>query len=85
MFICQINQKNVCFCHYWYFLHKSFSYEAYICDGCYNIVQNSNDFKNIATIHVKKSAHRIYFLYTSKCEAKKMMTNSNLKDKHNVL
>ena len=41
-------------------------------------MQKSNDFKNIAIVHVKKSAYRIYFLYMSYCEAKKLMANSNL-------
>ena len=48
-------------------------------------MQKSNDFKNIAIVHVKKSAYRIYFLYMSKREAKKLMTNSNLIDKKVVL
>ena len=34
---------------------------------------------------LKKSAYRIYFLDISKCEAKKLMTNSNLIDKKGVL
>ena len=54
-------------------------------NGCYNIIQKSNGFKNIAIVHVKKSAYRIYFLYMSKREAKKLMTNSNLIDKKGVL
>ena len=42
-------------CHYWYFLNKNFSDGPYLCDGCYNIMQNSNDFKNIAIVPIKKS------------------------------
>ena len=39
------NESRECqFCHYWYFLNKNFSY------GCYDIVQRSTDFKNIAHI-----------------------------------
>ena len=68
-------------CHYWYFLFKNFSYGPYLCDGCYNIIQKSINFKNIAIVHIKKSAHRICFLYMSKREAKKLMTNSNFIDK----
>ena len=64
-------------CHYWYFLDHNFSYRPYLCDGCYNI-QKSNNFKNIAIVHVKKSVYRIYFPYMSKREAKKLMTKSNL-------
>ena len=56
-----------------------------LCDGCCNIVQKCNKLKNIAIAPVKKSAYRIYFLYMSKCEAKKPMTNSNLIDKKGVL
>ena len=77
--------KECILCHYWYFLNKNFSYGPYLCDGGYNIMQNSNDFKNIAIVHVKKSAYRIYFLYMSKHEAKKLMTNSNLVDKKGIL
>ena len=72
-------------CHYWYFLNKNFSYIPYLCDGCYNMVQKSNNFRNIAIVHVKKSAYRIYFLYRSKREAKKLMADSNLIDKKGVL
>ena len=84
MSIKQINQKNV-LCHYWYFLDKNFSYGPCLCNGCYNIMQKSNDFKNIAIVHIKKSAYRIYFLYMSKCKAKSLMNNSNLIDKKGVL
>ena len=77
--------KEWMLCHYWYFLDKNFSYEPYLCNGCYNIVQKCNKLKNIAIAHVKKSAYRIYFEYMSKREAGKLMTNSNLIDKKGVL
>ena len=77
--------KECMLCHYWYFLNKNFSYGPYLCDGCYNIMQKSNNFKNIAIVHVKKSVYRIYFLYINKRKAKKLMANSNLIDKKGVL
>ena len=77
--------KECMLCHYLYFLDKNFSYGPYLCDGCYNIMQKSINFKNIAIVHVKKSAYRIYFLYMSKSEAKKLMTNSNLIVKKGIL
>ena len=67
------------------FLDMNFSYGPYLCDGCYSIMQKCNKFKNIAIVHVKKSAYRIYFLYMSKREAKKLMANSNLIDKKGIL
>ena len=60
--------KEYMLCHYWYFLGKNFSYGPYLCDGCYNFLQKSID---IAIVHIKKNACRIYFLCMSKCEAKK--------------
>ena len=45
--------KECMLCHYWFFLDNDFSYGPYLCDGCYNIMQRSNNFKNIA-IEVKK-------------------------------
>ena len=77
--------KECVLCRYWYFLDKNVSYGPYLCDGCYNVMQKSNDFKNIAIFHVKKSAYRIYFLDMSKRKAKILMTNSNLIDKMGVL
>ena len=54
--------KECMFCHYWYYLNKNFSYGPFTCDGCYNIVQKSIDFKDIAIIYVKKTAYRVYFV-----------------------
>ena len=44
--------KERMFCHFWYYLNKSFSYGPFTWEGCYNIVQKSIDFKNIAIIYV---------------------------------
>ena len=46
--------KECMLCHYWYFLNKNFSYGPYPCDCCYNILQKSNNLKNIAIFHFKK-------------------------------
>ena len=77
--------KECMLCHYWYILDKNFSYGPYLCDGCCNIKPKSINFKNIAIVHVRKSAYRIYFLCMSKREAKILMTNSNLIDKKGAL
>ena len=47
-------------------------------------MQKCFKLKDIAIVHIKKSAYRIYFLYMIKREAKKLMTNSNLIDKKGV-
>ena len=65
--------KECMFFRYWYFLNKNFKYGPYLCDGCYDIVQRSTDFKNIAIVHIKKTAYRIYFQHMSKHKAKKII------------
>ena len=56
------NKPRECmFCHYWYYLNKNFIYGPFTCAGCYNIVQRSTDFKDIAIAHVKK-AHTEFIL-----------------------
>ena len=70
--------KECMLCHYWYFLHKNFSYGPYLCDDCYNFSQKSRDFKNIAIVHIKKNTYRIYFQHMSKHKAKKIMNKFDL-------
>ena len=53
--------KECMFCHYWYYLNKNFTYGPFTCDGCYNIVQKSTDFKDIAIIYVKKNCIQSLF------------------------
>ena len=67
--------KECILCPYWYFLDKSFSYGPYLCDGCYNMMRKCNKLSNIAIIHIKQTVYRICFLFMSKREAKKLMTN----------
>ena len=72
--------KECMFCHYWYFLNKNFKYGPYLCDGCYDIVQKSTDFKNNTIVHVRKNAYRFYFSYMKKHKARKLMNKLNLID-----
>ena len=65
--------KECMFCHWWCFLNKIFSYGLYNCDACYDIVQTSTDFKNIAIAHIKNNAYRIYLQHMNKHKAKKIM------------
>ena len=63
----RINRSKECkFCHYWYFVNKNIKYGPYLCDGCYDILQRSTDFKNIAIVCIKKNAYRIHFPYMNK-------------------
>ena len=79
MLIRQINQKNVCF------VIIGISYIKRLvqglCDDCYKFSEKSIDFKNIAIVHIKKNAYRIYFLCMSKRKAKKLIKKFDLIDK----
>ena len=66
------------FCHYWHFLNKNFSYGPFTCDGCYDIVQRSTDFKDIAIVHIKNNAYRIYFQHMSEHQAKNIINKFGL-------
>ena len=77
--------KECMLCFYWYFSDKNVSHGPYLCDVCYNMMQKCSQLKNIGIVHVKESVYRICFLFMSKAEAEKLMTNSNLIDKKGVL
>ena len=69
------NKSRECvFCHYWYYLNKNFSYGPFTCDGCYNIVQESTNFKDITIIHAKNNSCRVYFKDISMDKAKKLIS-----------
>ena len=54
--------KECMLCHYWYFLDKNFNYGPYLCNGCYNIMQESIDSKNIGICFDKK-VHTEFIFY----------------------
>ena len=58
--------KESVFCHYWYFLSRSFSYEQYICNGCHYLMQKTINFVDVAIVFVKESYYRIHFWYMNK-------------------
>ena len=73
------NKSRECiFCHCWYYLKENFRYGPFTCDGCYNIVQKSADFKNIAIVRVKKSPYKIYCNDISKHKTQKLMNKFDL-------
>ena len=55
--------KEYMLCHYWYFLDNNFRHELYLCDGCYNIMQKSINFKNIAIVCIKKVHIELFSRY----------------------
>ena len=46
--------KKCMLCHYWYFLNKNFNYGLFLCEGCYNIMQNLLILKILLLLTLKK-------------------------------
>ena len=77
--------KECDICHYWYFLDKNFNYEPYLCKGCHDLKQKDMNFNDVAIVSIKGNDYSINFWYVSKNDAIVLMTNSNLKDKNEIL
>ena len=58
--------KKCDICHYWYFEDIGFSYEPYLCNGCYSLKPKAINFNDVAIVSVLKSYYRIHFWYMSK-------------------
>ena len=71
------NECNIC--HYWYFLDKSFNYGPYLCNECYDLMQN------VDVVFIKGNDYRIHFSYMNKKDVIVIMANSNLNDKKGTL
>ena len=50
--------KDCDICHYWYFLHKYFSYESYLCNGCYDLMQKAMNFNDVYIASIKGNDYR---------------------------
>ena len=85
MLICQINQKNVCFVITGIFQIRTLAMDHIFVMDAIIQCKNAINLKILLLFMLKKSAYRIYFLYMSKREAKKLMNNSNLAKKKGVL
>ena len=55
--------KECMLCHYWYFLHKNFSYGSYLCDNYYNFSQNIEILKILLLLILKKYIQNLFFKY----------------------
>ena len=64
--------------HYWYFLHKNFIYEPYLCNGCHDLMQKAMNFNDVAIVSIKGNGYRIHIWYMSKDDAISIMNNSEI-------
>ena len=66
-------------------LDKNFNCESYLWNGCHNLMEKAMNFNNVAIVSLKRNDYRVHFWYMSKNDAIALMTNSNLKDKNEIL
>ena len=55
--------KECMLCHYWCFLDNNFSYGLYVCDGCYNIMQNLIILKILLLFMLKKCIQNLFSIH----------------------
>ena len=68
-----------------FFLDKNFNYKPYLYNGCYDLMQKSMTFNDVAIVSIKGNDCRIHFWYMSKDDAISMMNNSNWIEKTGLL
>ena len=73
--------KKCDICHYLYLKSISNKYEAYLCNGCHNLMRKTMNFNDAAIVSIKGNDYRIHFWYMNKDEAIDIMKNSVLNQK----
>ena len=85
MLTSQINQKNVCFIITGIFWIRTLAMDHIFVMDAITSCKNVINLKIFLLFMLKEVYTDFFFLYMSKREAKKLMTNSNLIDKKGVL
>ena len=71
-----MHQKNVNFCHYWFFKDIGFQSEEYVGNGCHHVLTRGYSLENIFNLGAKGGTYRCILMHTSKNEALKRLNNS---------
>ena len=61
-----MHQKNVKFCHYWFFKENGFESEEHVCDRCHYILTTGNSLKNVFNFGAKGGTYRCILTGNSK-------------------
>ena len=75
-----MHQKNVNFCHYWFFKDIGFQSEEYVGNGCHHVLTRGYSLENIFNLGAKGGTYRCILMHTSKHEALKRLNNFVTKD-----
>ena len=73
---CKETSKECNLCKFYYFFDKNFSYEPYLCDGCYDMSRKAISKQNLAIINHNGNHYRVNFTFMSKKDAYNLIKNA---------
>ena len=73
--------KEFDICHYWYFLNKSFRFQANVCNRCHDLLMMSMSLSDIAILNINSAYYCCTISGISKKEAITLMQNPDLTEK----
>ena len=77
--------KEYDICHYWYFLDKGVRFQAYVCNGCHDVLMISMKLRNIAILKTYGVKYCCIITGISKNEAINLLQKADLKEKTRTL
>ena len=77
--------KECDICHYWCFLNKSFQFQSYVCNKCYDLLMMSMNLRDVAILNIKNADYHCIITGIIKSEAVKLMQVIDLTEKSGTL
>ena len=72
-------------CKFYYFLDKNFSYEPYLCNGCYDMSLKVISMQNLTIINHNGNHYCVNFAFISKKDVFNLIKNVIIIDKKGTL
>ena len=72
-------------CKFYYFLDKNFSYQPFLCNGCYDMSLKAISMQNLTIINHNGNHYRVNFAFISKKDAYNLIKNATIIDKKGTL
>ena len=82
---CEETSKKCSLCKFYYFLDKNFSYDLFLCNGCYDMSLKAVIMQNLTIINHNGNHHRVNFAFISKKDGYNLIKNAIIIDKKGTL
>ena len=73
--------RDVVFYNLYYFVDKNFSYEPFLCNGCYDISSKAVSMQNLTIINHNGNHYLVNFAFISKKDAYNLIKNATIINK----